>query len=130
MTKLKPHDICFVLLSFNTFFYFATLTNIIYENIYLESTIDHRSIKIDVFGTKVVSFINLKSSTKYGINLKSESENSKRHQMKVKAKRKKKSALEASRRFSIRWAAPDRILNLLDASRRCPPSTLKAPLLI
>lgn len=41
-------------------------------------------------GNKVVSIINLNSSTKYyGINLKIESENSKWHQMKVKAKRKK-----------------------------------------
>lgn len=54
-------------------------------------------------GNKVVSIINLNSSTKYyGINLKIESENSKWHQMKVKAKRKKKSALEASRRFERR----------------------------
>ena len=44
MTKLKPHDICFVLLSFNTFFYYAVLTKINYENIYFESNIYHRSI--------------------------------------------------------------------------------------
>ena len=38
MTKLKPHEICFVLL------YFAELTIIIYENIYFESNFYHRSI--------------------------------------------------------------------------------------
>ena len=93
-TKLKPHDICFVLLSFYTFFYFAAPTKFIYENIYLESNIYHKSIKNlshSSLGNKVVSIINLKSSTKYyGINMKSESENSKWHQMKVKAKTKKK----------------------------------------
>ena len=50
-------------------------------------------------GNKVVSIINLNSSTKYyGINLKIESENSKWHQ----SEKEKKSALEASRRFERR----------------------------
>ena len=70
-TKLKPQ----------TFFYFAAPTKIIYENINLESNIYHKSIKNlshSSLGNKVVSIINLKSSTKYyGINMKSESENSK-----------------------------------------------------
>ena len=124
MTKLKPHDICFVLLSFNTFFYFATLTNIIYENIYLESTIDHRSIKIDVFGTKVVSFINLKSSTKYGINLKSESENSKATSNESESEKERKNRhskhLEDSRYDGLRPIV-SRIFSMLLAAAHPPP---------
>ena len=97
-------------------------------------------------GNKVVSIINLIKNEilwnqfenwKWELEVtsnknESEKEEKSRHSKHREDSRddRAKSALEASRRFSIRWAAPDRLSNLLDASRRCPPSTLKAPLLI